>query len=160
MVSKKHWSQTNLGCSTSSLGFPGGSDCKKSAWNAGDLGLIPGLGRFPQRTDRLPTPVFWPGEFHGLYSPWGCKESETTEQFSLSLHQFLILRKGLYRISITAFFITFKNPPVKPSEARIFLVGNFLIKSLIYFIDMPTKVIYFLLNELVTLLTPLSFLIW
>ena len=24
-------------------------------------------------------PVFWPGEFHGLYSPWGCKESDMTE---------------------------------------------------------------------------------
>ena len=29
------------------LGFPGGSDCKESAYNMGDLGLIPGLGRFP-----------------------------------------------------------------------------------------------------------------
>ena len=28
-------------------GFPGGSDCKESAWNAEDLGLIPGLGRSP-----------------------------------------------------------------------------------------------------------------
>ena len=26
-----------------------------------------------------PTPVFWPGEFHGLYNPWGHKESDTTE---------------------------------------------------------------------------------
>ena len=26
-----------------------------------------------------PTPVFQPGEFHGLYSPWGRKESDTTE---------------------------------------------------------------------------------
>ena len=26
------------------------------------------------------TPVFWPGEFHGQYSPWGRKESDTTEQ--------------------------------------------------------------------------------
>ena len=26
-------------------GFPGGSDCKGSACNAGNLGLIPGLGR-------------------------------------------------------------------------------------------------------------------
>ena len=26
---------------------------------------------------------FWPREFHGLYSPWGCKESDTTERFSL-----------------------------------------------------------------------------
>ena len=24
-------------------------------------------------------PVFWPGEFHGLYNPWGHKESDTTE---------------------------------------------------------------------------------
>ena len=30
-------------------------------------------------------PVFWPGEFHGLYSPWGRKESNTTERLSLSL---------------------------------------------------------------------------
>ena len=25
----------------------------------------------PWRREWLPTPVFWPGEFHGLYSPWG-----------------------------------------------------------------------------------------
>ena len=29
------------------MGFPGGSDGKESACNAGDLGLIPGLGRSP-----------------------------------------------------------------------------------------------------------------
>ena len=29
--------------------------------------------------------VFWPGEFHGLYSPWGRKELDTTEQISLHL---------------------------------------------------------------------------
>ena len=29
------------------MGFPGGSDSKASACNAGDLDLIPGLGRFP-----------------------------------------------------------------------------------------------------------------
>ena len=28
-------------------GFPGGSDGKESACNVGDLGSIPGLGRFP-----------------------------------------------------------------------------------------------------------------
>ena len=36
------------------------------------------------RRERLTTPVFWPGEFHGLYSPWGCRESDTTERLSLS----------------------------------------------------------------------------
>ena len=45
--------------------FPCGSAGKESAHNAGDLGSI------PWRRERLPTPVFWPGEFHGLYSPWG-----------------------------------------------------------------------------------------
>ena len=38
----------------------------------------------PLWRERLPTPVFWPGEFHGLYSPWGHKELDTTEQLSLS----------------------------------------------------------------------------
>ena len=34
----------------------------------------------------ISTPVFWPGEFHGLYSPWGRKESDRTEPLSLSFH--------------------------------------------------------------------------
>ena len=29
-------------------------------------------------------PVFWPGEFHGLYSSRDCKESDMTERLSLS----------------------------------------------------------------------------
>ena len=38
----------------------------------------------------LPTPVFLPGESHGQrslegYSPWHCKESDTTEQLSTLL---------------------------------------------------------------------------
>jgi len=54
----------------------------------GDLGSIPGLRRFPWRRERLPTPVFWPGEFHGLHSPWGREESDMTERlfhFSVSM---------------------------------------------------------------------------
>ena len=34
----------------------------------------PWVRNIPWRRDRLPTPVFWPGEFRGLYSPWGRKE--------------------------------------------------------------------------------------
>ena len=34
---------------------------------------------------RATHPVFWPGESHGLYNSWGCKESDMTEQPSLSL---------------------------------------------------------------------------
>ena len=42
---------------------------------------VPGLGRSPR--EGKGNPVFWPREFHGLYSPWGCKELDTTEQLSL-----------------------------------------------------------------------------
>ena len=44
----------------------------------------PWLGKIPWRRERLHTSVLWPGEFLGLYSPWGHKESDTTERLSLS----------------------------------------------------------------------------
>ena len=37
-------------------------------------GFDPWVGKISWRKEWLPTPGFWPGEFHGLYSPWGCKE--------------------------------------------------------------------------------------
>ena len=43
------------------MGSPGSSVGKESAYNAGDPGSIPGLGRsdrLPLRSDRLPTPIF------------------------------------------------------------------------------------------------------
>ena len=43
-------------------GFPGGSCGKESACNAGDSGLIPGLGKFPWRREWLPTSVRLPGD--------------------------------------------------------------------------------------------------
>ena len=48
--------------------------------------LDPWVGKIPWRRERLPTPVFWPGEFHELYNPWGHKESDTTEQLSISIN--------------------------------------------------------------------------
>ena len=42
-------------------------------------GFDPWVGKIPWRRERLSTPVFWPGEFHGLYSPWGHKELDMTE---------------------------------------------------------------------------------
>ena len=41
------------------LGFPGGSDGKESACNAGDPGSIPESGRFPWRREWVP--CFSPG---------------------------------------------------------------------------------------------------
>ena len=77
----RHKSPSHLGQLTSC--FPGGSEVKASAWNAGDLGSIPGLGRSPGEGKWQPTPGLLPGESRGGrslvgYSPWGRKESDTT----------------------------------------------------------------------------------
>ena len=65
--------------SSSQRGFPGGSAGKESACNAGDLGLIPGFGRFPGEGIGYPTPVFLPGKFHGKWSLVGYRSRDHTE---------------------------------------------------------------------------------
>ena len=62
--------------------FSGGSDGKASAYNAGDTGLILGLGRSPCRRKWQPTPVFLLGKSLGQrslagYNPWGPTKSGT-----------------------------------------------------------------------------------
>ena len=47
----------------------------------GRTGFNPWVGKIPWRRERLPTPVFWPGEFHGLCSPWGHKEWTQLREF-------------------------------------------------------------------------------
>ena len=53
-------------------------------WWFHPTGFIFLYGKIPWRREWLPSPVTWPGEFHGLYGPWGCKELDMTE--GLSLH--------------------------------------------------------------------------
>ena len=64
------------------LGFPSSSDGKELACNAGDLGLIPGWGRYPG--EGIGYPLRYSGLENSMDSPWGCKESDTTEQLSFS----------------------------------------------------------------------------
>ena len=67
-----------------------GSAVKVSACHTGDLGLTPGFGRspgegkgyLPLAPPPCPPQVFWPGEVHGLNSPWGLKESDMNEGLS------------------------------------------------------------------------------
>ena len=82
------WGRGGLEVLPMSRSFLGVSDSKGSAYNAGNLGLIPGLGKFPWRRKWQPTPVFLPGESHGQRrlmgcSPWDHKESNTTERLTL-----------------------------------------------------------------------------
>ena len=61
-----------------SQGFPGGSDGKESAGNAGDPGSIPGSGRSPGEENGNPLQYSCLENPHGQrglvgYSPWGCR---------------------------------------------------------------------------------------
>ena len=69
------------------MGFPGGSGGKESACNAGDLCLIPGLGRCPGGGHGNPLQCSSLENPHGQSSlvgdsPWDHKQSGTTEQLS------------------------------------------------------------------------------
>ena len=66
-------------------GLPLWLSWKRICLQCGRPGFDPWVGKIPWRRKRLPTPRFWPREFHGPYSPWGCKELDRTEQPSLSL---------------------------------------------------------------------------
>ena len=79
-----HWRRDGL-TTPVFLGFPCGSAGKESAQQCGRPGFDPWVKKIPWRRERLPTPAFWPGAFHGLYSPRGHEGSHTTEQLSLSL---------------------------------------------------------------------------
>ena len=64
-------------------GYPGGLD-EESACSAGDLGSIPRLGRSPGGGQGNPLQYSCLENPHGQrslegYSPWGRKESDTTE---------------------------------------------------------------------------------
>ena len=64
------------------LGFPGSSDSKEFARNAGDPGLIPGLGRSPGEGNGNPLQYSCLENMdRGAQwaSPWGHKESDVTE---------------------------------------------------------------------------------
>ena len=76
----------SLRCPLLSTGFdfPGGSESKASVFNAGDLGLIPGVREdSPGESNGNPTPVLLPGKSYGQrslvnYSLRGHKKSDMT----------------------------------------------------------------------------------
>ena len=72
-------------------------------------GLLPEetwVGKILWRREWLPTPVFLPGKSHGQrslagYSPWGCKEWDTTEWLNLPLFHFTRRKRGGCRAATT-----------------------------------------------------------
>ena len=94
-------------------------------------GFNPWVGKIPWRRERVPTPIFWPGEFHGLYSPWGCKESDTTERLSLSGFNVMVLlihnNKAKYffthqALPISVFFLFLERAQLMPTGRPLLLL--------------------------------------
>ena len=56
-------------------GFPGGSNGKESACNAGDLGSISGSGRREKGMAHLFSSLLIPGEGNGYALQWSCLEN-------------------------------------------------------------------------------------
>ena len=79
------WKINNRHPSNLLEGFPGGSDGKESACNAGDLDSIPGSGRSPGEGNSHPLQYSGlknstdRGAWQATYSPRGGKELDTTE---------------------------------------------------------------------------------
>ena len=70
------------------------------------------VGKIPWRRKWQPTPVFLPGESHGLrslvrYSPQGCKELDTTERLHFTYHHLTLLTIStmveVMKIMVTSF---------------------------------------------------------
>ena len=73
--------------------YKGPGNGKEYAFNAADLGSIPGSGRSPAEGNGNSLQYILPGEFHEQrslvgYSPWGPKELDMTERLTLSLSLF------------------------------------------------------------------------
>ena len=96
------------------LGLPPGSDGKASAYNAGDLGSIPGSGRSSGEGNGNPL-QYSAGKSYGWrrvigYSPWGPKESDMTERFHFT-YLFLkcSLRNNTVHIEIMSGNVSYVN---------------------------------------------------
>ena len=70
------WAQAPCACMCIHMyiyGLPWWLSWSRIPLQCGRPGYDPWVGKMPWRREWLPSPVFWPGEFHELYRPWGLK---------------------------------------------------------------------------------------
>ena len=112
----------------------------------------------PWRREWLSTPVFLPGKSHGLrslvgYSPWSCKELDTTERLTLFPHTFTFIPDARYWFMLWIYSqkikSTLKMAVFSPQDLRVFSsqycfwkqnssLGKILIKNLCDFRVSPS----------------------
>ena len=98
------------------LRFRGDSDARKSAHNSRRPGFNPWMRMIPWRREWLPTPVFLPGKSHGQrslvgFSPWGRKESNTTERLPFHFHFHALEKEMATHSSVRAWRIPGTGEP-------------------------------------------------
>ena len=89
------------------MDFPGGSEGKESACNAGDLGSIPGSRRLKEMVTHSSTLAWktpWTEETGGL-CPGGRRESDTPERLQLQFFQLHLVGKVSSTLMNSSFFI-------------------------------------------------------
>ena len=91
-----NWTELNYQISTSVV-----AQTVKHLSTMRETGFDPWVGKIPQRRKWQPTPVLLPGKSHGRrslidYSPWGCKESDTTERLHYQIKTILKQETGIF----------------------------------------------------------------
>ena len=86
------------------------------------LGSIPGFDlwvrKIPWRRERLPTPVFWPGEFHGLYVHGVAKSQTQLRDFLLHFEQYSGISGPSGDGGTSQVALVVKSPPANAGDSR------------------------------------------
>ena len=118
------------------VGFPGGSGCKESACNAGDPGLVPGLGKSPgERNGSLHSSVLawripWTEEPGGLWS-MGLQRVDMTERrtflfTSSTTYTYIYIHTHIYVYTLLSYVGHCKQCCSEPWDAYSFQITVFI----------------------------------
>ena len=117
-------------------GFSGGSDCKNLPLMQ-ETQVWSWVEKIPWRREQLPTPIFLTGEIPGQrslagHSPWGCKESDTTEWLilSLSLWSFEALKQDTLFFCNSLFGHSFSQKKLFHPQENLLMWAMSLLKRI------------------------------
>ena len=118
------------------IGFPSGSYGKESACNAGNLGSIPGLETSSGGGHGNPLKYSCLENLHGQgslagYSPWGCKESDTTEHLSTASLYIIFIHLSVSGYLDCFYILAIVNNP----SVNIGLHASFWISVFVFILD-------------------------
>ena len=129
-------------------GFPGGSDSKESAYNAGDSSSIPRSGRFPGEGRGYPTQYSclensWSEEPGGLQS-MGSQSRTLTEQLTFSLSNLLPFSPSppsfpFPSLLFSSFVLHITNDECEEAEHRVLAQRKFISNQASVFTSVARK---------------------